>query len=417
MRWNFVKTRSKLNLLKQHILRESDVNIMEIDAALKDKEVVGIPYLDVWNEANTTPYFLDDDYCLVREVRYPLDHQHGRYQFREFLTAMEMWNKECIQHPLSAHGFRPRDLFFFDTETTGLGGGAGNTIFILGYASFKDNEVILRQHFLPEPGLEVPLYHSFLENIDYTTLVTYNGKAFDWPQVKTRHTLIRNHVPKLPMFGHFDLYHASRRLWKNQLESVKLVNVEKEILHFERKDDIPGFLAPMIYFDYVERKDPEAIINVLKHNENDILSLITLYTHLSFQIQQEDPLQTNSEKVLVGKWFNYIGAKEAAIKTFTGAAENDDLAAKHELAYFFKKEKKYDEAKDLWLEVVENGEKTIKKQACIEIAMLLEHQFKNYQLAYEYTIKAIALHETKSKASDKFLQNAEKRLKRLERKY
>ena len=55
-------------------------------------------------------------------------------------------------------------------------------------------------------------------------MVTYNGKAFDWPQVKTRHTLIREHVPKLPPFGHFDLYHAARRMWKHQSGTLKALN-------------------------------------------------------------------------------------------------------------------------------------------------------------------------------------------------
>src|SRR5699024_4855932 len=218
----------------------------------------------------------DDEYCFIREKRYPLHYQHGKYPFQQLLAAIEGWNDFSGVHPLSAKGFQPDDLFFFDTETTGLGGGVGNTIFILGYARLVDDEIVLRQHFLPEPGLEVPLYQSFLENVDYTTLVTYNGKAFDWPQVKTRHTLIREHVPKLPSFGHFDLYHASRRLWKNELESTKLVTVEKEILSIERENDIPGYLAPMIYFDYVDRKHPEGVLQVLSHNEKDILSLITL---------------------------------------------------------------------------------------------------------------------------------------------
>ena len=80
---------------------------------------------------------------------------------------------------------------------------------------------MLKQHILSQPGSEVPLYKSFLESIDYTNMVTYNGKAFDWPQVKTRHTLIREHVPKLPAFGHFDLYHAARRMWKHRLERIK----------------------------------------------------------------------------------------------------------------------------------------------------------------------------------------------------
>ena len=92
--------------------------------------------------------------------------------------------------------------------------------------------------------MKCPLYESFLKTVDYTTLVTYNGRAFDWPQVKTRHTLVRDHVPKLPSFGHFDLLHASRRMWKNKLESVKLANVEENILGVVRENDIPGYLAP-----------------------------------------------------------------------------------------------------------------------------------------------------------------------------
>ncbi len=133
--------------------------------------------------------------------------------------------------------------------------------------------MVVRQHILPQPGNEIPLYQSFLERINYDTLVTYNGKAFDWPQLKTQHTLIREHVPKLPEFGHFDLYHASRRLWKDKLERVKLSAVETDILGIKRTSDIPGYLAPMIYFDFIERKDPEILFGILKHNELDVLSL------------------------------------------------------------------------------------------------------------------------------------------------
>lgn len=381
-----------------------------------------IPFIDLWEEANTKPYFFEDEYCLIREVHYSLDHAHGKYLFRDFLKAVEMWNKSSLEHPLSSYGYQSNDLFFFDTETTGLGGGVGNTIFLLGYASVKEDEIVLKQHILPEPGLEIPLYNSFLENIDYTTLVTYNGKAFDWPQVKTRHTLIREHVPNLPPFGHFDLYHASRRFWKDQLKSVKLVNIEKEILQFERKDDVPGFLAPMIYFDYVERKNPEGLIKILTHNENDILSLITLYTHLTFQILQQDPNQTSHEKVQLGKWFHYIGNRDAAYETFERAAKDNDINAKYELAFHMKKQKKYDEAKSLWIEVVEQGNSNIRKQACIELAKLFEHQYKNYSQAIEYTKQALLIHEQHQNqhkirpVTDKFLQNTLKRISRLEKK-
>jgi uncharacterized protein len=411
--------KNKINRMKNHILKTEGTSILETNFVQNDSSINDsvIPFLNMWKAANSIPYFKEDDYCFIREVHYPIDHFHGKYQFRDLIKAIELWNQFPSNHPLSASGFQPSDLFFFDTETTGLGGGAGNTIFLLGYASFKDDEVILKQHFLPEPGMEVPLYYSFLKNIDYTTLVTYNGKAFDWPQVKTRHTLIRDHVPKLPAFGHFDLYHASRRLWKNKMQSVKLTNVEKEILQFERKDDIPGYLAPMIYFDYVERKNPEGVIEILKHNENDILSLISLYTHLTLQILQKDPTQTNHEKLLVGKWFDYLGEKEIAFETFSSIANENDIEAKHELAYKLKKRKEYDKAKILWEEVVNNGHETIQKQACIELAKLMEHQFKNYILAKEFLKKALSLHEVMSSPiNDKFLQEAQKRLLRLNKK-
>ncbi|PTY82328.1 hypothetical protein B5V90_20365 [Heyndrickxia sporothermodurans] len=293
-------------------------------------------------------------------------------------------------------------------------------MFLLGYASVNNNEIILKQHILPEPGLEIPLYQSFLENINYSTLVTYNGKAFDWPQVKTRHTLLREHIPKLPSFGHFDLYHASRRFWKDQLPSVKLSNIERDILKFERINDVPGYLAPMIYFDFVERKNPEGIFEILRHNEYDILSLITLYTHLSFQILQKDPNQTTREKYQLGKWFNYIGEKDAAIQTFEQAAINNDINAKFELAYFLKRQKQFNKANSYWMDVVQYGNSEIKKQACIEIAKLQEHQFKNFNLAKEYTEKALSFHEQNQQhiqpEKDKFLQNALKRLARLKKK-
>ncbi|HJV31978.1 MAG TPA: ribonuclease H-like domain-containing protein, partial [Bacillales bacterium] len=222
---------------------------------------------------------------------------------------------------------------------------------------------------------------------------TYNGKSFDWPQVKTRHTLVRDHVPKLPSFGHFDLYHAARRLWKHKLEKLKLAIVEKEILGVERVEDIPGFLAPMIYFDFVESKNPEGMIGVLKHNEIDILSLITLYTHLTFQINGQDPTQTRNESFEVGRWFDHLGEKTEAKQVFTRLAGGNDkqaVHAKHALAFQHKKEHDWAQALGLFEEVANSAnEDHIKLEACIEAAKILEHKNKNYDLAIKYCQKAM----------------------------
>ncbi|MBB6444657.1 ribonuclease H-like domain-containing protein [Bacillus benzoevorans] len=385
--------KKKLNRLKPHLSGIKAEKNEVSDPPVK-KAAAEVPFAEVWQQNGVRPYYVEDDFCLVRKAAYPLDAKHGKYSFSEFRKAVAAWNESEYHHPLSAVNHRPEDLFFFDTETTGLGGGAGNTIFLLGHASVTENEVVLTQHILPRPGSEVPLYQSFLEAIDYTKMVTYNGKSFDWPVVKSRHTLIREHVPKLPPFGHFDLYHAARRLWKHRLERLKLSIVEKEILEFERKDDIPGFLAPMIYFDYVERQDPEGMLGVLKHNEFDILSLISLYTHLSYQLLRQSAGQTAQETFEVGRWYSYIGESETAEKVFSELSEGNGaeaVQARHALAFQAKKKKDWQRAAQLWENVAKHARGRIQFEACIELTKIYEHRLKEFEQALEYAEQALTI--------------------------
>lgn len=405
--------RKKLNRLKPHITGNKEKSLLREESVKPSCEV---PFAEVWQKHDVKPYYFEQDYCLVREVSYPLDWKHGKYSFSEFHKAVSAWNESEYRHPLSASGHEAEELFFFDTETTGLGGGVGNTIFLLGQASVTEKSVIIKQHILPRPGSEVPLYHSFLTNIDYSKMVTYNGKAFDWPAVKTRHTLIREHVPKLPPFGHFDLYHAARRLWKHRLERLKLSVVEKEILEFERKNDIPGYLAPMIYFDYLERQDPEGMLKILQHNEYDLLSLITLYTHLTYQLLRLDEEQTKQESFEVGRWYTYLGETHAAESVFKELADSSDseaVKARHALAFQAKKRKNWAEATALWKRVAAESEGKIKYEACIELAKIYEHRYMQYDSALDYTKMADSI-EIANTASMK--KEVEKRISRLEQK-
>jgi uncharacterized protein len=381
--------KNKLNRFKAHISKNDSA--VEIEKPLPSKE---IPFLERWKEEGANPYFLDNEFCFIRKKVFPLEYLHGRYPLNDFIKAVELWNSSSLNHPLSTKGYKAGELFFFDTETTGLGGGVGNSIFILGHASFKENEIVLTQHILPHPGAEIPLYHSFLSQVDYETLVTYNGKSFDWPQVKTRHTLIRDHVPNLPDFGHFDLFHSARRMWKHRLERMKLAIVEKEVLGVNRLDDTPGFLAPMIYFDYVERKDPEGMIKILHHNEMDILSLITLYTHLSFQIMEVDQNQTIHEKFEVGKWFSTLGDISSAKKIYQGIEDEKNSVSslsQLNLGYLYKKQKNHLKSLEYFHKVVTTGYPNIQLEACVEAAKIMEHQHKDYMKAIYYCDLALKL--------------------------
>lgn len=423
-RGDIMSLKNKLNRLKPHLssgIANQERTVFSEKLLQSESNQPDIPFKEVWEKENVKPYILDDEYCLIREVKYPLTYKHGHYHFSDAVQAVRKWNEVEIQHPLSATGRSAKDLFFFDTETTGLGGGAGNTIFLLGYASLEKDSVILKQHILPQPGAEVALYQSFLETIDYTTLVTYNGKAFDWPQVKTRHTLVRDHVPKLPSFGHFDLYHAARRMWKHKIERMKLTIVEKEILGFERKDDIPGFLAPMIYFDFVERKNPEGLLGVMKHNELDILSLITLYTHLSFQLLGVDNRRSDKETFEVGRWYSYLGDSGKAKENFASIADGSDMVsiqAKHALAFEFKRNGKFIDAVALWEITAERGNHDTRMEAFIELAKFNEHKIKDYQKALTYCDEALSLliHVENEKKMVRLQAELQKRIIRLESK-
>jgi uncharacterized protein len=377
-----VSLKNKLNRMKKHIVRDIEENERNTGRAV-DFSNTDLPYKDRWKDNGIETYFVDEDYCLVREKRYPLKHRHGKYKFEDLVKAVAAWQKFNGTHPLSSNGLAPEDLFFFDTETTGLGGGVGNTIFLLGHGRIAGDEVIITQHFLPQPGSEIPLYHSFLNTVDYNTLVTYNGKAFDWPQVKTRHTLIKEHVPKLPAFGHFDLYHGSRRLFKHKMESVKLTNVERQVLEFERVDDVPGYLAPMIYFDFIERRDPEGILKVMEHNELDILSLITLYTHLTFQLLDVSDSSTEQDTFEAGKWLEYTGNAALAKERFEYIVngENKHHEAVHHLALRCKKEKQFDRAAGLWEGISNECPDNIKVGVLEELAKIYEHKMKDFEKA------------------------------------
>ena len=408
--------KNKLNRMKKHVVREESKTTVTEQVELND------PLEQVWKDFQTTVFSFDDQKCLIREVSYPLDYQHGHYQLGEFHRVVSMWNESDSTHPLSCKGHEAGDLFFFDTETTGLGGGAGNTIFLLGQAQVFSDRVVVKQHLLPKPGNEIALYQSFLQGINSKTLVTYNGKAFDWPQVKTRHTLIRNSVPSLPAFGHFDLFHAARRLWKHELESVRLSNVESEILNITRENDIPGFLAPMIYFQFVKEQHPSIITGVLKHNEIDVLSLITLYIHLSLKLLKTNHEANSAEHFEIARWLEYVGDKDAAFTAYQSLVEkgtNKEIEAKFAIAHHYKKEKQWEKAVATWKEIIDsvsNG--VIVRKAAIELAKYYEHKEKNYQEALYFSEQVYTLLqevELVSAYSEK--DEIEKRINRLKRKY
>ena len=57
---------------------------------------------------------------------------------------------------------------------------------------------------------------------------------------------------------------------------MRLVNMEEDVLSFEREDDVPGFMIPGIFFQFLKDGKGEALDPILEHNEYDILALASM---------------------------------------------------------------------------------------------------------------------------------------------
>ncbi len=170
-------------------------------------------------------------------------------------------------------------MLLVDTETTGLHGGAGTLPWVIGLAWFDCELLVVRQLFLGRPGAEGPLLRMLAEKIEASSaLVTFNGKCFDWPLLRTRFVLNRIAPPALK--PHLDLLHCARRVFKRRLGGTRLQDLEVAVLGFRREGDIAGADIPAVYFDWLRSGVSQQVERVLEHNAHDLVSMAAILAEL-----------------------------------------------------------------------------------------------------------------------------------------
>lgn len=372
-------------------------------------------YAKRWEEAGLKR--IENDYGIVflLEKHYSADYQHGKFHLGELYDAFQLWQSSNLKHPIALTD--ETNLVFYDTETTGLKG-VGTQIFLNGLLEAEQNGFVLKQYVLADPSHEVAfLWESKLWQ-EKKTIITYNGKSFDWPQLQTRFTLHKEDLPKLPEQKQIDLLHGSKRIWKNDLSRMKLAQVEEEKLGFHRKGDIPGYLAPIIYLDAVKSGDPETLLKVLEHNEYDLLSLITLYiqaTKLLCEGIQEESATTYTN---IGKWFGDLSNIETSgkiLENVTRQYKKDESGyAYYHLAFQQKKQHNFAKAYHSFIQAIPYIDERQQMIAFIELAKIDEHRHQNYDQALKYTKQAYQLVEN-SLLWEK--DQKKRKLKEIEKRY
>ena len=180
-----------------------------------------------------------------------------------------------------------RGALYLDTETTGLNGGTGTVAFLVGLAFWEPGVggLTVEQILVRNLGEEAPMLAHVAARIrEASMLVTFNGKSFDMPLLRTRFVMARIDAPPEP--PHLDLVHVARRLHRPRLDaarlagrevwSCKLTTIEREILGFVRHDDVPSGEVSACYLHFLRTGEARALLGVVEHNAWDVVAMAAL---------------------------------------------------------------------------------------------------------------------------------------------
>jgi uncharacterized protein YprB with RNaseH-like and TPR domain len=317
--------------------------------------------------------------CYVSTRAYPLEAARGPAQLGSLLTlAPAVFQRYYPVFRLDA-ATDYRRAAFLDTETTGLGNGAGVYAFMIGVGTFEPwadltagtgaythgttTHFVVRQYFMRSPAEERAVLIAVAELLDgYEMTVTFNGRTFDLPLLRARYAQNRRFAPLRGGAAllaedrpHLDLLHPARRLWRKRLQSCRLSNLEAMILGLQRsEDDVPGYLIPALYTDYIRSGNAAEMRRVFYHNCEDIVSMVALAEQLSRAYDEKDAPPVHAEDLAaLGRVYEQAGqldqaeaAYRRAVDTMRAPRDRADLFAR--LGQLLKKQNRWDEAAEVW---------------------------------------------------------------------
>jgi len=312
---------------------------------------------------------------LCRDSRFPLHHRHGDISLADLLTAP-------AHLPLpAAAAVTPQSLVFFDTETTGLSGGVGTLVFMIGLARLDGEQLLVRQLMLTSLAAETAM----LELAGTwcgaeSTGVSYNGLSFDLPLLAARCRLSRVE-DRFSAAAQLDLLHPVRRAFAESWGSCRLAAVEQHLLGFQRDDDLPGSEAPAAWLALLQRGDASRLGAVLRHNRDDLLSLAALLPTLD-QVYR-DPARYDANLSAIARHWAAGGQVQRARELLQAEVDRLDRRGRRQLAYLYRRNGQWPEACSLWEPLAVVGDAV----ALEALAKYHEHQCRDFATALDYALR------------------------------
>jgi uncharacterized protein YprB with RNaseH-like and TPR domain len=357
--------------------------------------------------------------CFVSETRYQVDHVHGMYP----LSALAPGERPSgyLVHLAGDErlaGLDLRSSIFFDIETTGLGIGAGMYAFLVGFGTFEGDEFCLRQYFMRDYGEEEGLLYLLGQHIRrFDGWVSFNGRNFDLPVLQSRFICGRQEMP-LAQAPHLDLLYPARRLWRKRLTSCRLSSLEAGVLGVSRASDVPGWLIPELYFDYVRYGAVEPLRAVFLHNALDVLSLVTLAARANALLREPfcDEMEHAADLYSLGLIYESCGQRVEAQHALEGALTKRlppglEEQALRRLSALYKRTGQVEQAARLWQILREHDH----PDAFLELARYHERHLHDYCTAAMLVGQALALDNLPARGECS-AEALKRRLRRLSRK-
>jgi uncharacterized protein YprB with RNaseH-like and TPR domain len=307
----------------------------------------------------------------------------GELTYRRVLRFDSPLAGERLCDHLLPGGLSAGDLLFFDTETTGLSGGAGTLVFLVALGRLAEDRLEVEQHFLADyPGEPAFLQQLAPALRSAGQFVSYNGRTFDAPVLAGRFALNRL---SLELRGHNDLVYWARRLWKRALGDCSLGSIEREVLGVRRGQDVAGHEVPGIYLDYLRRGWSPRLPLVWEHNLQDVRSLAALFARLN-RVLLGDELPEGADLASLGSWLLNAGSAERGLQLLRRSFEQGDERAGRALGLHLKRAGRWEEAAEVWLRLAADRHSLF---AAVELAKHAEHRLRDPLQALEWVLQVL----------------------------
>lgn len=323
------------------------------------------------------------------EEAYPVDYTHGNVQFIELIRS-----GKTLKTPDDKFNFNLDQCLFIDTETTGLSVTGGTFAFMVGLGWFEENHFKVKQFFLKDPDQEQAMLLELDKLLkENTVLVSYNGITFDIPILKARYRYHR--LPrKIGKLEHVDLLKYARMVFRYQFEDRSLKSIEKKVIGLVRSgQEIPGYLAPVFYQNYLKTGKFSEVAGVFYHNKIDVVSLAAILKIINEISCQNQELLSKYETVYfsLGKHYHRLKNNLKAIEHYSSASSDPRITDELKIKIFLALGKIYKQEKNFLMsaELLEKAANLNSSSACIELAKIHEHQLKDLLSAKLFCIKAL----------------------------